>query len=193
MPTGIGICRRPEIMPPRTQRGSQRGGKPPRGPSHVVPQGDLGFISSGANVTTIGLKRPNFGTSGRAIAVVANCYVAEPPHEIIRHYDAFTSNLHPRIRRLLLKQVEATYPNVFTKKIAFDGRQNAFSPFELPLGPSDTRSFDVTLNPQASPDDRPPRVYTVKFTKVKQINPEVLKSYVNGRHSFDEDVAYATM
>jgi len=42
---------------------------------------------SAAHVTTIGVKRPDFGTLGRPLDVYVNSYVTTIPDKIIIHYD----------------------------------------------------------------------------------------------------------
>ena len=73
-------------MPPKGQgrgRGAPRRGRdagisvgPAPGTSHVA-----------AHITTIGVRRPNFGTSGRPITVYANAFETPLPTSIIHHYD----------------------------------------------------------------------------------------------------------
>ncbi|KAG6909899.1 hypothetical protein DXG01_014713 [Tephrocybe rancida] len=193
-------------MPPRgaPQRGGSRGGsQPPRGtprgrgaPRGVVHAGNppVGLASIGAHVTTVGVKRPGYGTAGRPLAIVTNSFVAEIPDKIIRHYDAFSSNLHPRINRLLIKTLEKEVaPDIFTRKTVFDGRKNLFASYELALGRTDSRRFDLTLSPQGATSDRPPKIYSVTLTKVNEINPELLDGFVHGQYSHDEKVLTAIM
>ncbi|KNZ77926.1 Protein argonaute-2 [Termitomyces sp. J132] len=192
-------------MPPRStsRRGGPRGSpQPSRGASRgrdanrgdIQPGGSPVGLASSAHVKTVGVRRPGYGTAGRQLAIVTNSIVTTIPDTIIRHYDDFSSDLHPRIRRLLLKKLEEDVaPNIFRIKTVFDGRKNLFASYELDLGASNSRQFDVILVPRTASSERPPKVYKVKITKVNEINPEVLHAYVNGRYSIDEEVLTAIM
>ena len=76
-------------MPPRgapSLRGSSSGRG--RGGGGGI---DLPNIS--AHVTTVGVKRPNFGTIGRDLAIYVNSFQTTIPDNVIHHYDGknFTS------------------------------------------------------------------------------------------------------
>jgi eukaryotic translation initiation factor 2C len=85
-------------MPPRVAPG--RGG-PPRGTGGPVRGGrgrgsgvQVGLPTSGAHITTIGVKRPDFGSGGRALPIFVNSFVTTIPEGIIHHYDgAYTLRL----------------------------------------------------------------------------------------------------
>lgn len=81
-------------MPPRAQA---RGG--PRGPS-LSGRGSRGSSTSrvsqtaqpevpniGAHITTVGVKRPNFGTGGRELSIYVNSFQTTIPEGVIHHYD----------------------------------------------------------------------------------------------------------
>jgi len=193
-------------MPPRiaTDRGAPRGGRGSGGPPRGARGGGagrgaitVGLPSIGANIQTVGVKRPDYGTAGRPLAIVTNSFVISTPEATIRHYDiAITpSNLHPRINTLLIKKLQhEVAANVFTPRAVYDGKKNMFAPRELPLGPTHSREFDVTLAPAgATRSERPPKIYKVKVTKVNEINPEVLNRFVKGEYSHDNEVLTAIM
>ncbi|KAG6889179.1 hypothetical protein C0995_003090 [Termitomyces sp. Mi166 len=145
-------------------------------------------------LTLVGLRQPGYGTAGRPLAIVTSSFVTTIPDTIIRHYDDFSSDLHPRIRRLLLKKLEAgVVPNIFSIKTVFDGCKNLFASYELELGALNSRQFDAILVPRTAESDRPPKFYKVKIMKVNQINPEVLQAYTNGQYSIDEEILTAIM
>lgn len=77
-------------MPPRGDtRGAPRGGGGPiRGGRGGATRGGppAGPISS-SHITTVGVKRPDFGTSGRPLPIVVNSFVTTIPESIIHHYD----------------------------------------------------------------------------------------------------------
>ena len=77
----------PRAAPARGSRGGARGGRGagPRG-------GDsgsfaFGLPSAGSHITTVGVKRPNFGTGGRELPIYANSFVTTIPEGVIHHYD----------------------------------------------------------------------------------------------------------
>lgn len=144
----------------------------------------------------MGVKRPDFGSSGTSVEVHVNAFVTSIPEEIIRHYDvAITpSSLPSRLNMLLVKKLQAEVaPDVFTPSAVFDGRKNMFAARILPLGPTHAKTFDVTLAPPGSAGGRPPKVYKIKITKVADINPEVLHGFVAGQQSQDNHVLTAIM
>jgi eukaryotic translation initiation factor 2C len=78
-------------MPPRaaSARGSRGGarrgaGPPPRGGSSPL---SFGLPSAGSHITTVGVKRPNFGTGGRELPIFVNSFVTTIPEGVIHHYD----------------------------------------------------------------------------------------------------------
>jgi len=84
-------------------------------------------------------------------------------------------------------------PAVFTPPAVFDGRKNMFAARVLPLGPTHSATFNVTLAPPGAAGGRPPKVYEIKITKVADINPEVLQRFVAGQQSQDNQVLTAIM
>jgi hypothetical protein len=75
---------------PRGQQGSARArGGFNQGPSRA-PGKNLPPVRD--HVTTIGKKRPGFGTSGRQITVITNHFPCVIPESIIHHYDG--NDLH---------------------------------------------------------------------------------------------------
>ena len=69
-------------MPPRGAPG--RGG-PARGRGGGGLR--VGLPSSSSHITTVGVKRPDFGTGGRACPIYVNSFVTTVPDGIIHHYD----------------------------------------------------------------------------------------------------------
>ncbi|KAH9483501.1 Protein argonaute-2 [Psilocybe cubensis] len=198
-------------MPPRASSnrgGTHRGGAnvPPRGArgggagrggqsSISLPGAAAPSISS--HVKTVGVKRPNYGSAGRAMEVYVNSFaVKDVPTGHVFHYDVVEPDKLPaRFNMKLFKVLQEQEKNVFEPKISYDGQKNAFAPRELPLGPNDSRKFPVSL-PQAnggSKPTRPPKVYHITLTKVAKINLAVLENYLNGQQSHDETVLTAIM
>ncbi|KAJ7878523.1 argonaute-like protein [Mycena olivaceomarginata] len=184
-------------MPPRGQgRGAPRGGRgggrgsaPPSQPAHQAPA---------AHITTVGVKRPNFGTSGRPIPININSFKTTIPEGYIYHYDvAITSEkiLPVAMNMRLMKALQDTIaPTIFAEtRVGFDGRKNLYSPIELNLGPNESAEFDVTLPRPTTNTDRPPKVYKIKLARVAKINTEILKRFIAGQQSQDNAVSTALM
>jgi eukaryotic translation initiation factor 2C len=78
-------------MPPRGNPG--RGGGPNRGVpargGRGATHGDfqVGLPSSSSHITTVGVKRPDFGTGGKTCPIYVNSFVTTIPDDIIHHYD----------------------------------------------------------------------------------------------------------
>lgn len=81
-------------------RGGPRGGPPPRGgPRGGSPHGGpVGGRSPaptgpsalpGSHVQAVGVKRPGYGTAGRAITVYSNFFRVSLPESVIHHYDGW--------------------------------------------------------------------------------------------------------
>jgi eukaryotic translation initiation factor 2C len=75
-------------MPPRGAPG-RGGGGPARGGRGGATRGDIrvGLPSSSSHITTVGVKRPDFGTGGKACPIYVNSFVTTVPDGIIHHYD----------------------------------------------------------------------------------------------------------
>ena len=66
--------------------GAARGGGAP-GALTPTPSGTAGGPQISAHVQTVGVKRPGFGSSGRAVKVYTNHYEVQVPNDTICHYD----------------------------------------------------------------------------------------------------------
>jgi eukaryotic translation initiation factor 2C len=79
-------------MPPRVSPASSRGGRgggrgrggPARG---ISPQPSAAPQGPASHIQTIGIRRPNFGTSGKTIPIMVNAFTTTIPDGIIYHYD----------------------------------------------------------------------------------------------------------
>jgi hypothetical protein len=74
-------------MPPRaaSARGSRGGARGGRGGG--TGSVSFGIPSAGSHITTVGVKRPNFGTGGREFPIFVNSFVTTIPEGVIHHYD----------------------------------------------------------------------------------------------------------
>lgn len=76
-------------MPPRAAPGRGRGaGGPARGGRGGAASAvQIGLPTSGDHITTVGVKRPDFGTGGRPLDIYVNSFVTTIPEGVIHHYD----------------------------------------------------------------------------------------------------------
>ncbi|KAG6333722.1 hypothetical protein ID866_5365 [Astraeus odoratus] len=205
--------------------GPGRGGGAGRGGRGMPPPAATGGTSAApstvlpeAHVQAVGVRRSGYGKAGRPITVTSNFFNISLPKGNIHHYDAqpFLPNSRLRVvTTVVISPSEKTLParlnmdlvhhmmsveavDIFTPPAAYDGRKNLFAPRELPLGPSGSQEFNVSLSDDAnrgSPGEqtsgRGPRVYKIRLTKVATINPEVLYRYIMGKQSHDNTVLTA--
>ncbi|KAJ7600899.1 argonaute-like protein [Mycena floridula] len=148
-----------------------------------------------SHVTAVGVKRPGFGRAGRRIKVFVNAFVSGVPEGIISHYDVLTPERSARVNLQIIKVLQEQYPDIFTPKAVYDGRKNIFSSRVLPLGPTNSQTFEIMLplehnNPRPA-GARPPPVTRVRLTKVADINPEVLSRFLDGQQSQSNEVLTA--
>ncbi|RPD71863.1 argonaute-like protein [Lentinus tigrinus ALCF2SS1-7] len=158
-----------------------------------------------AHITTIGVKRTAFGTSGRSLNVYTNHFVTSTPEGSVYHYDVLIDSenktLPARLNMEIIRRLQTVAaPDVFTPPAVYDGRKNMFAPRQLPLGPDDTREFTFPLTDTPASSQAPaaegerrrgPKMHKVKLTLVNTINTEVLRRFVAGKQSHDNDVLTA--
>ncbi|KAJ7732583.1 argonaute-like protein [Mycena maculata] len=178
--------------PPQRGRGGRGGRGGARGgsaqPAHQAPP---------SHISTVGVRRPDYGSSGRPVTINVNSFKAEVPDGSIYHYDGvisteknFPLQMNMRIIKALQDHVA---PNIFADtRVVFDGRKNLFAPVELKLG-GPSREFDVTLSAAPSNPDRPPRIYKVRLAYAAKINTEILHRFIAGQQSQDNTVSTALM
>ncbi|KAF8209462.1 argonaute-like protein [Mycena galopus ATCC 62051] len=187
-------------MPPRGQgRGAARGGRGRGGGSgsRQEPTPQPTHQPAASHITTVGVKRPNFGTSGRLIPINVNSFRTTIPDGWIYHYDVdiASEKIFPIAMNMrLIKSLQDTVaPRIFDEsKAVFDGRKNLYSSIELQLGANNSADFDVTL-PQQTSSDRPPKIYKIRLVLVAKINTEVLQRFIAGQQSQDNTVSTALM
>ncbi|KAI0677583.1 argonaute-like protein [Trametes maxima] len=159
-----------------------------------------GLPDSSSHITTVGVKRSAFGTSGRSILVQTNHFEVKIPESIIHHYDVVSSSsgkvLPTRLNMEIIERLQKTIaPQVFTPRAVYDGKKNMFAARQLPFD-GQSQEFDVFLiDPPSSGEiargARPPKVYKVRLTHVATINPQLLQRFLEGRQSHDNDVLTA--
>ncbi|TBU42174.1 argonaute-like protein [Dichomitus squalens] len=156
------------------------------------------------HISTIGVRRPSYGESGRHLVVWTNHYEVKIPEANIYHYDGAISPsekpLPARLNMEIVKRLQYDIaPEIFTPRAVYDGRKNMFTSHELPF-PDGAQEFSFTLTDRASSGEatgggegrRGPKIYNVRLTHVATINPEVLARFLQGRQSHDNAVLTAT-
>ncbi|KAF7301729.1 Argonaute-like protein [Mycena indigotica] len=159
-----------------------------------------GLPTAGAHVTTVGVKRPDFGTSGQPTPIFVNSFETTIPNATIHHYDGRSLVISPSEKTLparmtmdLIRRLQFNVaPQIFTPRVVYDGRKNIFSIRKLPFD-TGSQEFEVTMaDGAANPTSgKGPKVYKIKLTHVAEINPEVLRRFVEGDASHDNAVLTA--
>ncbi|KAJ7612222.1 argonaute-like protein [Roridomyces roridus] len=184
-------------MPPRARgggggRGGGRGGGAGVGRGGAPPPGHQ---PPAAHITTVGVRRPQYGTNGRPITINVNSFATQIPEGSIYHYDVISAdkNMPAAMNMRIIDALQKQSLQVFSDtRVVFDGRKNLFAPVKLNLG-GDSREFDVTLPNDRPNVDRPPRIYKVRLTLAATINTEILHRFVEGKQSQDNAVSTALM
>ncbi|KAI5893541.1 Piwi-domain-containing protein [Schizophyllum commune H4-8] len=171
------------------QRG--RGAGPTRGGFTSTASRGAAPVQIAEHVTTIGVKRPNFGTAGTQIQIKANSFEATLPDKIIHHYDVVMKpsekTTPERFTREMIKTLQQDVaPNVFTPKAVYDGRKNLYAARELPF-PEGVLSYEYRFV-CGNNEGHPPKEVSVRLTKVAEINPESARRFIAGKQSHDSDV-----
>ncbi|EPQ59451.1 argonaute-like protein [Gloeophyllum trabeum ATCC 11539] len=172
----------------RGRGGPSRGGPPTRGGAAAGASGGGSAVyTTSPHVTTVGVKRTAFGTSGRRMEVYTNHFAVKIPEAVIHHYDVISPSektLPARLNMELITTLQLKVAaNIFTPRAVYDGRKNLFAARELPFGPNTpSREFEVEFNK---------KTYKIRLTKVAEINPEVLARFLEGKQSHDNAVLTA--
>ncbi|KAF9048207.1 argonaute-like protein [Hymenopellis radicata] len=199
-------------MPPRST--STRGGaasargRPLAGAAspRVRPAGQGHLqVALPSSVSAVGVKRPGYGTLGRPIhAFVNTCPVTIPDKEIYQYDVKILSDdgkekaLPNRLNRKLFARLSVMHPNdVRRGAVAYDGQKIAYACYQLDLGQSLERVFRIEYV-EANVENARGREYQIRLTaamdadgRVKKINPEVLRRFVEGKQSNDTSVSEA--
>ncbi|KAG8867108.1 hypothetical protein FRB97_003547, partial [Tulasnella sp. 331] len=168
--------------------GGGRGGAAGARGGHAAPAGHL---------TTVGIKRPSYGRAGNAIKVRTNLFEMKLDSPILYHYEAIvpeTKVLPLRLMKEIYQALRAQNPNLFATA-AYDGRKNLYTARRFPFD-GDSQEYQVTLDAAvaagAVTGQGEPMMHRVCLTKTHQdINPEVLRQYVEGQQSYNVDVTIA--
>ncbi|KAL1745286.1 Piwi domain-containing protein [Schizophyllum fasciatum] len=143
------------------------------------------------SVKTIGVRRPGFGRAGKNVPAIVNMYKLDCPDGTIHHYDDMVTEKVLPVRRNqeLFKQLQNEIaPHIFTEKVSYDGRKNAYAAYRLNL-PNDAAEFQIPI--AGGDPNKPPRIYRIRIKLVNTINPEVLLRFVQGKQSHDNEAITA--
>ncbi|KAH9914769.1 argonaute-like protein [Epithele typhae] len=181
---------------PSTRGGSVAGGPP--GPAiRAAPASVAGGLPEG-HITTVGVKRPSFGNSGRLTRSVSRlgvCVTVAHAHLACPVITPASRPLPARLNMEIIRRLQTVVaPQVFTPRAVYDGRANMYCTRELPFGPSGSHKASSLRSAQpAATEGRPrgPKTYTVKLTHAATINPEVLSRFLKGKQSQDNAILTA--
>ncbi|KAJ7135279.1 argonaute-like protein, partial [Mycena crocata] len=136
----------------------------------------------------VGVKRPGFASGGQPVSIFVNSFVTTVPSSIIHHYErVFLFYVRISVLHFFFAQLVSSS---FTPRCVYDGRKNIFSIRKLPFDTGSSQEFDVTLA-DSTTSGKGPKVYKIKLTHVAEINPEVLKRFIEGDQSHDNTVLTA--
>ncbi|KAF8911853.1 argonaute-like protein [Mucidula mucida] len=161
-------------------RGGGRGGGAGGGsaPPSSAPATALSTPPSG--VQAMGVIRPGFGTVGKAIKVLVNALPMPVPEHTVYHYDvAMDKTYRPKFNTEIVKQLQDSNRDVFLHPAPYDGKKNLYTIDDYGFE-NGGRSFDVVVQN---------KVYKVKLTHVRTIDPTTLDRYTKRQQSWDENVA----
>ncbi|KAJ7793311.1 hypothetical protein B0H14DRAFT_149795 [Mycena olivaceomarginata] len=182
-------------MPPRAQnRRSHGGGCGPgrgAGPSHDAGPGRGGPPQPAhrrppTHIT--GVRRPNYGSSGRAINIHVNSFTTEIPDGTICHYDVVSADkVLPATEHAAHQGASvpcrARYLHRHTTRLRWT-QEFLRAPSNWCLG-GDSHKFVSS--------DRPPRIYKICRALVATINTEIFHRFIRGQQSHDTTVSIALM
>ncbi|CAB5168276.1 Piwi-domain-containing protein [Rhizophagus irregularis] len=141
------------------------------------------------------VRRPGTGREGRVVRVRTNFFeVITMPETNISHYDVtITPKVPQRLNRKIFNRfVEENQRELRNTRPVFDGQSNMFAFRKLQ---SDASTFDVELAEENVPvgRTRPPRRFTVRIRKTREIILEELFQFLNARGSMTENCNMAIM
>ncbi|KAI9143287.1 Piwi domain-containing protein [Paraphysoderma sedebokerense] len=137
--------------------------------------------------------RPQFGTIGRPIPVLANYFAitftkSVRPFEKFYHYEIIiTPAASPTVHRQAFAIFLETYrDNLNRIPAAFDGKKSAITKDPWPI--SDLAQFEISMNhgnDKSPKKEQKPRVYKISIRKLNEYQFDALQDYLNGKKSGD--------
>ncbi|RDB20713.1 Protein argonaute-2 [Hypsizygus marmoreus] len=185
-----------------SERGSGRGRGRGRGKGGATTRQEVPveLPSISAEIKTVAVRRPGFGTAGRPIAIQVNAFVLSVP-ENFSELISFglvvgISRLLPSSRNLaILDALQRAERAVFGDiTYVYDGKKNLYSSNALPLGDTNTAEFAV-LDPEdtSQTPNRPQRTFTVRLARARIVDLTTLHNFVQGKRPQDEEVLTGIM
>ncbi|KAJ7170272.1 argonaute-like protein, partial [Mycena crocata] len=153
----------------------------------------------GTNITTVGVRRPDYGSEGQKFGVVINAFTAKIQSSTVYHYDGISTEgqtLSPATNTKLIDALQVSSPQIFGgSPVIFDGRRNLFATTELVLGESKTAEVCPAFIPKGC---------TLRRLFMKSANPIIahkvqfrrnssLQDFVDGNTSLDGTITSALM
>jgi len=192
---------------------------PPKGRGRGQHTRKLEISSAPVQFKTVGVRRPDIGKAGRPLAVHVNAFIISVPEYTVYQYDVVIEPAVPAAKNFaLVEAMQEAYKDVFktprqpasiSKKVnlagatvkdadrpvfrcVFDGRKNLFSRQRLPLGDTDSGEFLVP-DPGQEGNSKRPRIFTIRLTKVQDIDLSVLRRYTEGKQAQDGKILTGIM
>ncbi|GAA6012880.1 hypothetical protein JCM11491_006211 [Sporobolomyces phaffii] len=127
------------------------------------------------------MKRPGYGTKGRAFPALVNAFEIRPPDITVWHYDVKIGPVNERrparLNRAIWRQLTSTVNPFESVAVACDGQALAFSPKEL-AGKKGT--WEVNL-PDSDGTVSKANKFTVTLTLARLIRLGALKAFAGGK------------
>ncbi|KAK0460469.1 uncharacterized protein EV420DRAFT_1532341 [Desarmillaria tabescens] len=108
------------------------------------------------------------------------------PDIMVYHYDAMEKSLRAAFNMQLIVALQNQYPDVFIKKVVYDGKKNLYTSYRLDFGAEHHRQFNVTWTEGTRISN-----FKITITEAREINMEVLRRYTDAQQSWDENVSTA--
>ncbi|KAJ7434908.1 argonaute-like protein, partial [Mycena galericulata] len=198
---------------PRGERGTQRGsshgrgerssmgrglaGSPAPQQQHHIPEQRAGpslptYRQPEEHVTTIGVRRPEYGRAGIHRRIQVNSFPTEVQGKYVYQYDVaigtpgnFPRNKQPATAlniRIVRELQHTVAPHVFNPPAVYDGQRKLYALVDLPM--EDTGSeFKVVL-----PNSGEAMAYTISLTRAGVIDTSVLHRFIEGTQTHDTSV-----
>ncbi|KAG8898541.1 hypothetical protein FRB99_007372 [Tulasnella sp. 403] len=183
---------------PSRPRGDFRGGRghgqpapAPLGPAVQVTAYTSTVVSIGPTTKATGVKRPSFGTAGRAIPIIVNCVRVSLPRGWIHQYDVTIIGrtrdaekegfVRPDDAVKIIQTMQELHSDIFTPRAVYDSEKIMYSTVAYAFGNAHEFQFDAI--------GRHWKVRLQKVTKAGHpLNPEILHRYTEGNETLDENV-----
>ncbi|KAK0443707.1 uncharacterized protein EV420DRAFT_1217578, partial [Desarmillaria tabescens] len=90
-------------------------------------------------VQAVGVRRPGFGSAGRATTIRVNTCEMNIPDIMVYHYDAMEKSHRAAFNIQLIEALQSQYADVFIKAAVYDGKKNLYTSHRLDFGAEHSR------------------------------------------------------